>query len=119
MLVVDIATYLIPGILLFVFLPSGFFVYFEGWSFEESVYFAYVTLTTIGYGDYVAGTLFGYSLSLSCIPISFLWNHCTYHFTYFRPTDEKRYLVFSVQNRPICLDHVRISVPSHDPRLYI
>ncbi|XP_065202063.1 open rectifier potassium channel protein 1 isoform X2 [Planococcus citri] len=55
MLLVDIATYLIPGILLFVFLPSGFFVYFEGWSFEESVYFAYVTLTTIGYGDYVAG----------------------------------------------------------------
>lgn len=57
MLLVDISMYLVPGILLFIFLPSGFFVYFEGWTFEQSIYFAYVTLTTIGYGDFVAGII--------------------------------------------------------------
>lgn len=54
-LIVDIITYLIPGIIVFIFIPSGIISYFEQWTFDESVYFAFVTLTTIGYGDYVAG----------------------------------------------------------------
>ncbi|XP_008469490.1 open rectifier potassium channel protein 1 isoform X1 [Diaphorina citri] len=51
----DIILYLIPGIFLFIFVPSVILVYFEGWTFDESIYFAFVTLTTIGYGDLVAG----------------------------------------------------------------
>ncbi|XP_075232450.1 uncharacterized protein LOC142330870 [Lycorma delicatula] len=54
-LIMDIIMYLIPGIVFFIIIPSGAFVYFEGWSFDESIYYAFVTLTTIGYGDYVAG----------------------------------------------------------------
>ncbi|RZF47715.1 hypothetical protein LSTR_LSTR005979 [Laodelphax striatellus] len=54
-LIMDIIMYLIPGVVFFIFIPSGFFVYFEGWTFDESIYYAFVTLTTIGYGDFVAG----------------------------------------------------------------
>uniref|UniRef100_A0A2H8TTQ8 Open rectifier potassium channel protein 1 n=1 Tax=Melanaphis sacchari TaxID=742174 RepID=A0A2H8TTQ8_9HEMI len=54
-LILDIVTYLIPGIIVFIFIPSGIISYFEDWTFDESVYFTFVTLTTIGYGDYVAG----------------------------------------------------------------
>lgn len=54
-LIIDIITYLIPGIIVFILIPSGIISYFEQWTFDESVYFAFVTLTTIGYGDYVAG----------------------------------------------------------------
>ncbi|XP_046382665.1 open rectifier potassium channel protein 1 isoform X2 [Ischnura elegans] len=51
----DIILYLIPGFILFIFLPAGLFVVFEGWAYDVAVYYAFVTLTTIGFGDYVAG----------------------------------------------------------------
>ncbi|KAM6434408.1 potassium channel subfamily K member 4 isoform 2-T2 [Liasis olivaceus] len=43
------------GCLLFVSLPTLIFQHVEGWTFLESVYFVVITLTTIGFGDYVAG----------------------------------------------------------------
>ena len=27
----------------------------EGWSYSEGIYFAFITLSTIGFGDYVVG----------------------------------------------------------------
>ncbi|XP_050542134.1 open rectifier potassium channel protein 1 isoform X2 [Daktulosphaira vitifoliae] len=54
-LIVDIISYLIPGIIVFILVPSAVISHFEQWEFDESVYFAFVTLTTIGYGDFVAG----------------------------------------------------------------
>lgn len=44
---------LIPGIGIFILLPALVFTYFEKWSYSISIYFAYVTTTTIGFGDYV------------------------------------------------------------------
>ncbi|KAK1338450.1 hypothetical protein QTO34_001566 [Cnephaeus nilssonii] len=32
------------------------FSHVEGWSFSEGFYFAFITLSTIGFGDYVVGT---------------------------------------------------------------
>lgn len=51
----QIILYLIPGFLFFIFLPACIFVVFEGWDYVASVYYAFVTLTTIGFGDLVAG----------------------------------------------------------------
>lgn len=51
----QIALYLLPGFLFFIFMPACLFVLFEGWDYALAVYYAFVTLTTIGFGDYVAG----------------------------------------------------------------
>ncbi|XP_055903223.1 open rectifier potassium channel protein 1 isoform X2 [Eupeodes corollae] len=44
---------LVPGITFSIILPSLMFSYFENWSFATSVYYSYVTMTTIGFGDFV------------------------------------------------------------------
>lgn len=54
-LVAQIILYLVPGFTFFIFVPSIVISAFEGWSYNEAVYFSFVTLTTIGFGDYVAG----------------------------------------------------------------
>ena len=43
----------ILGLLLFVFIPSIIFSDIEGWTYGESVYYCFVTLTTVGFGDFV------------------------------------------------------------------
>lgn len=43
-----------PGMIFFIFLPSCLFSYFEEWSYTDSIYYSFVTLTTIGFGDKVA-----------------------------------------------------------------
>lgn len=47
--------FLVIGCLLFVVTPMFVFCYTEGWSKLEAIYFVVVTLTTVGFGDYVAG----------------------------------------------------------------
>jgi len=54
-MVADMILYLIPGFVFFLILPSCVFMHFESWSFIKSFYYAFVTLTTIGFGDIVAG----------------------------------------------------------------
>ncbi|XP_043077365.1 potassium channel subfamily K member 4 [Puntigrus tetrazona] len=43
------------GCVLFIFVPILVFQEFEEWSLLESAYFVVITLTTVGFGDYVAG----------------------------------------------------------------
>ena len=50
--------YLIFGHVVFIFIPAVAIKFIEDWSYLDSVYFAFITLTTIGFGDLVAGTLF-------------------------------------------------------------
>ncbi|XP_019373939.1 PREDICTED: potassium channel subfamily K member 16-like [Gavialis gangeticus] len=47
--------FLVMGILVFLCLPSLVFQIVEGWSYSEGIYFAFITLSTIGFGDYVVG----------------------------------------------------------------
>ncbi|XP_076641692.1 open rectifier K[+] channel 1 isoform X2 [Halictus rubicundus] len=54
-LAAQIFAYLTPGFVMFIFFPAFLFSHYEGWSYDEAVYYAFVTLTTIGFGDYVAG----------------------------------------------------------------
>ena len=44
------------GIFIFIIAPSVIISQIEGWKFDEGVYFAVVSLSTVGFGDYVAGT---------------------------------------------------------------
>ncbi|XP_041878865.1 potassium channel subfamily K member 17 isoform X2 [Corvus kubaryi] len=46
---------LVTGLLLFLLLPPLLFSDKEGWSYEESFYYSFITLSTIGFGDYVIG----------------------------------------------------------------
>ncbi|XP_059137427.1 potassium channel subfamily K member 17-like [Peromyscus eremicus] len=46
---------LLSGLLLFLLLPPLLFSHMEGWSYVESFYFAFITLSTVGFGDYVIG----------------------------------------------------------------
>lgn len=52
-LIAQIIVYLLPGIVIFLFLPSLLFSYFEDWPYSVSIYYSFVTLTTIGFGDFV------------------------------------------------------------------
>ncbi|XP_039302334.1 open rectifier potassium channel protein 1 isoform X2 [Solenopsis invicta] len=51
----QIFLYLTPGFIVFIFFPAILFSHYEDWSYDQSVYYAFVTLTTIGFGDLVAG----------------------------------------------------------------
>uniref|UniRef100_A0A3Q1ILD1 Potassium channel domain-containing protein n=1 Tax=Anabas testudineus TaxID=64144 RepID=A0A3Q1ILD1_ANATE len=44
------------GCLIFLAVPTVVFQKVENWSFLESLYFVVITLTTVGFGDYVPGT---------------------------------------------------------------
>ncbi|XP_056424616.1 potassium channel subfamily K member 17 [Hyla sarda] len=46
---------LVSGLLLFFLLPPILFRAMEGWTYEEGFYYAFITLSTIGFGDYVIG----------------------------------------------------------------
>ncbi|XP_042312442.1 potassium channel subfamily K member 17-like [Sceloporus undulatus] len=44
---------LVAGLLLFFLLPPLLFTAIEGWTYEEGFYYSFITLSTIGFGDYV------------------------------------------------------------------
>ncbi|XP_051501134.1 potassium channel subfamily K member 10-like [Myxocyprinus asiaticus] len=47
--------FILAGCILFVTIPAIIFMYIEGWTGLEAIYFVVITLTTVGIGDYVAG----------------------------------------------------------------
>ncbi|XP_030016053.1 potassium channel subfamily K member 2 [Sphaeramia orbicularis] len=53
--VISTLLFVLFGCLLFVALPAAIFKHIEGWSALEALYFVVITLTTIGFGDFVAG----------------------------------------------------------------
>ncbi|RXM95895.1 Potassium channel subfamily K member 2 [Acipenser ruthenus] len=53
--VISTVLFILFGCLLFVAFPAIIFQHIEGWSTLESIYFVVITLTTIGFGDFVAG----------------------------------------------------------------
>ncbi|KAG1687940.1 Potassium channel subfamily K member 10 [Nymphon striatum] len=54
-IVISTLTVFIPWLLVFVFLPGGLFMILEKWPYDVALYYAFVTLATIGFGDFVAG----------------------------------------------------------------
>uniref|UniRef100_A0A3P9CJK8 Potassium channel, subfamily K, member 2b n=1 Tax=Maylandia zebra TaxID=106582 RepID=A0A3P9CJK8_9CICH len=53
--VISTLLFILFGCLIFVALPAVIFKHIEDWSTLESIYFVVITLTTIGFGDFVAG----------------------------------------------------------------
>ncbi|XP_034997024.1 potassium channel subfamily K member 16-like [Zootoca vivipara] len=43
------------GVIMFLVLPAFLFQHAEGWSYHEAIYFTFITLSTIGFGDYLVG----------------------------------------------------------------
>ena len=43
------------GVAIFILLPAWVFHHVEGWGYITACYFAVVTLSTIGFGDYIPG----------------------------------------------------------------
>lgn len=50
-----IVTIAIACYLLFFVIPAAIFTAVETWSYRQAVYYAFITLSTIGFGDFVAG----------------------------------------------------------------
>jgi len=48
--------FFVPWFIVFLVLPAIIFSYIEKWTFIEGFYYSFVTLSTIGFGDYVAGS---------------------------------------------------------------
>ncbi|XP_015278565.1 PREDICTED: potassium channel subfamily K member 16-like [Gekko japonicus] len=47
--------FLVMGILVFICVPSVVFQVMEDWTYGEAIYFTFITLSTIGFGDYIIG----------------------------------------------------------------
>ncbi|KAL0163992.1 hypothetical protein M9458_039745, partial [Cirrhinus mrigala] len=46
--------FLLWGFLVHLIFPAFVFMKFEEWTYLEGLYFSFTTLTTVGFGDYVA-----------------------------------------------------------------
>ncbi|KAM4772051.1 potassium channel subfamily K member 5 [Rhinophrynus dorsalis] len=49
------AIFIFWGVLIHLVIPPFIFMKIEGWDYIEGLYFSFITITTIGFGDYVAG----------------------------------------------------------------
>ena len=57
-ILLNVLIYMVPGITIFLLLPSVLFHYIEtNWTYLDSVYYAFISLSTIGFGDLVNGKL--------------------------------------------------------------
>ncbi|NXQ76786.1 KCNK5 protein, partial [Quiscalus mexicanus] len=49
------AIFIVWGVLVHLVIPPFVFMMTEGWNYIEGLYFSFITITTIGFGDFVAG----------------------------------------------------------------
>ncbi|XP_019405167.1 PREDICTED: potassium channel subfamily K member 5 isoform X1 [Crocodylus porosus] len=49
------AIFIMWGVLIHLVIPPFVFMVTEGWDYIEGLYFSFITITTIGFGDFVAG----------------------------------------------------------------
>ncbi|KAK1339415.1 hypothetical protein QTO34_020098 [Cnephaeus nilssonii] len=71
--VISTILFILAGCIVFVTIPAVVFKYIEGWTALESIYFVVVTLTTVGFGDYVAGGNAGINYREWYKPLVWFW----------------------------------------------
>ncbi|GFT11039.1 potassium channel subfamily K member 10 [Nephila pilipes] len=54
----SIVVYFILFATIFFYIPAAYFSGVESWYYHESLYYCFVTLATVGFGDYVSGRFF-------------------------------------------------------------
>uniref|UniRef100_A0A3B3QMG1 Potassium two pore domain channel subfamily K member 4 n=1 Tax=Paramormyrops kingsleyae TaxID=1676925 RepID=A0A3B3QMG1_9TELE len=69
--VISAALSILLGCLLFIAVPILVFKEVEKWTLLEAAYFVVITLTTVGFGDYVAGA--DQSPAIQCPPLVWFW----------------------------------------------
>ncbi|XP_060137957.1 potassium channel subfamily K member 16-like [Zootoca vivipara] len=50
-----IFVFVVLGIIMFLILPPFLYQWQEGWQYHEAIYYTFITLSTIGFGDYLIG----------------------------------------------------------------
>ncbi|ELT94323.1 hypothetical protein CAPTEDRAFT_228986 [Capitella teleta] len=53
--IINTSTQITVGLAIFILAPAFAFTFFEPWTYSTSLYYCFITLSTIGFGDYVAG----------------------------------------------------------------
>ncbi|KAM4690505.1 potassium channel, subfamily K, member 16-like [Rhinophrynus dorsalis] len=53
--ILTILFFLVTGIIVFLGIPPLVFIRTEHWTYTEGIYYAFISLSTIGFGDYVVG----------------------------------------------------------------
>ncbi|XP_043328650.1 potassium channel subfamily K member 10 isoform X2 [Cervus elaphus] len=71
--VISTILFILAGCGVFVTIPAVIFKYIEGWTALESIYFVVVTLTTVGFGDFVAGGNAGINYREWYKPLVWFW----------------------------------------------
>ncbi|XP_019600015.2 potassium channel subfamily K member 10 isoform X1 [Rhinolophus sinicus] len=71
--VISTILFILAGCIVFVTIPAVIFKYIEGWTALESIYFVVVTLTTVGFGDFVAGGNAGINYREWYKPLVWFW----------------------------------------------
>ncbi|XP_036126052.1 potassium channel subfamily K member 10 isoform X2 [Molossus molossus] len=71
--VISTILFILAGCIVFVTIPAVVFKYIEGWTALESIYFVVVTLTTVGFGDFVAGGNAGINYREWYKPLVWFW----------------------------------------------
>lgn len=54
--IISAVSSILIGLVIFLGVPTLVFKEVENWTWLEAAYFVVITLTTVGFGDYVAGT---------------------------------------------------------------
>ena len=50
---IGVVVFLCLALIFMIFIPAGIFYATEDWTYGQSIYFCFVTLTTVGFGDFV------------------------------------------------------------------
>jgi len=52
---ITFSLFAVIGLVVFVFIPAAIFFSLEDWTYGEALYCCFITVLTIGYGDFVPG----------------------------------------------------------------